>query len=180
MGEDGTVYYVSARGNVYAHARTGEVKPGWPVPVPGVYPGCGVDGPHLSPSGTIFVLGDEVVAMAPGGSAWRYRPRGALAGTSCDTDGSNSPGPAFSADGTTYVSVFTFTDTSEAIDIVALDREGHVEPGWPYRLSINGREADVVALDVSPDGRLYVTTARCGSELGGQLLALDPDGSNPD
>lgn len=175
VAADGTVYYVSARGNVYAHGRSGEVKAGWPVSVPGVFPGCDDDGPSLSPNGTVFVLGDEVVAISPSGNHWSYRPQGALGGTSCDTDSSNKPAPAFSADGTSYISVFDSMATSETIDIVALDREGHVKPGWPYRLSIDGRTSDV-GFDVSPDGTLYVATAGCGSDGVATLLALDADG----
>jgi hypothetical protein len=176
VAADGTVYYVSARGNVYAHARSGEVKAGWPVSVPGAFPGCGAHGPFLSPNGTVIVLGDEVVAISPNGNHWRYRPQGTLAGTSCDTDSSNNPPPAFSADGTTYVSVFDSITTSETIDIVALDREGHIKSGWPYRLSIDGRTADVGLLDVSPDGTLYIATGGCGSDGVATLLALDPRG----
>jgi outer membrane protein assembly factor BamB len=177
VGADGTVYYVSALGNVYAHDQAGEVKAGWPVSVPGVFPGCGRYGPFLGPDGTVLVLGDEVVAISPNGSAWRYRPDGALGGSSCDTDGANRPAPAFGSDGTTYISAFDSTEVGENIDIVALDRKGHVKPGWPYQLPIDGRSSDVASLDVSPDGRLYVTYGACGSDAVATLVALDPDGS---
>jgi outer membrane protein assembly factor BamB len=176
VAADGTVYYVSALGNVYAHDRAGEVKAGWPVSVPGVFPGCGRYGPFLSADGTVFVLGDEVVAISPNGNSWRYRPQGALRGTSCDTDSSNRPAPAFGSDGTIYLSVFDSTLTAESVEVVALDREGRVKSGWPYRLPIDGRTSDVGSLDVSPDGRLYVATGACGPEGVAMLFALDPDG----
>jgi hypothetical protein len=176
VAADGTVYYVSARGNVYAHDRAGEVRSGWPVSVPRVFPGCGEYGPFLGPDGTVLVLGEEVVAISRDGNAWRYRPDGALSGISCDTDSANQPAPAFGADGTAYISVFDFKDAGESVDVVALDRQGRVKPGWPYRLPIDGRTSDVGSLDVSPDATLYVTTGTCGSEAVGMLLALNPDG----
>ena len=76
---DGTVYYVSAQGNIYAHDRAGEVKAGWPVAVPGSANGCGSPSPYLAPDGTIYVLGDHVEARSSDGRArpgWPYRQKG--------------------------------------------------------------------------------------------------------
>jgi hypothetical protein len=172
-----TVYYLSAVGNLYAHDLEGDVKAGWPVSVPGVFPGCGGYGPYLGPDGTVYALGEEVVASTPDGNVWRYRPDGGLAGSSCDTDSRNQPAPALGADGTTYVATFGSASDAEAVEVAALDSQGRVKPGWPFRVPIDGRTSDVARLDVSPDGRLYVTYAACGgSDSGSMLLALDPDG----
>lgn len=176
VGADGTVYYVSAVGNVYAHDRAGEVKSGWPVSVSGVFPGCGFYGPYLGPDGTVYVLGDEVVALSPDGTGWRYRPEGGLGWFNCDTDGQNRPAPAFGADGTVYVAVFGADPAGQGAEVVALDRHGSVKPGWPYRLPVERGKSDVGSLDASPDGRLYVVTGPCAGTGGAMLLALDPDG----
>ena len=89
LGGDGTLYYVSATYKVYAHDRAGEVKRGWPVPVPGAGNGCGPVGPSVAPDGTIYVVGDEVSALSSDGrplSGWPYRLP-AHAGAPCfDTD----------------------------------------------------------------------------------------------
>ena len=176
VGTDGTVYYLSAQGNLYAHDRAGDLNTGWPVSVPGAFPGCGGYGPFLGPDGTVYALGEEVVASSRDGERWRYRPAGALAGQSCDADGQDRPAPALGADGTTYVATFVQAIGGETVDVVALDRHGHVKPGWPFRLPIDGRTSDVNSLDVSPDGRLYVSMGACGAGSVSTLLALDPDG----
>jgi outer membrane protein assembly factor BamB len=178
VGADGTVYYVSALGNVYAHDRSGEVKAGWPVSVPGVFPGCGFYGPYLAPDHTVYVLGDELAAMSPDGTGWRYRPEGSLGGFSCDTDGQNRPPPAFGPDGTVYVAVLAHS--ADSWEVVALDREGRVKPGWPHRVHIEEPRSDIRSLTMSPDGRLYVATGTCASPRNAMLLALDPDGQIPD
>ena len=77
IGDDGTLYYVSATHRVYAHDRTGEVKDGWPVLVPGAAGGCGPPTPHIGRDGTIFVAGDALAALTPDGialSGWPFRP----------------------------------------------------------------------------------------------------------
>ncbi len=62
-------------------------------------------------------------------------------------------------------------------EVVALDGQGRVKPGWPYRLKMDAASAYVDWLDVSPDGRLYVVTSSCGeSDYSDRLLALGPDG----
>ena len=176
VGTDDTVYYLSAQGNLYAHDRAGDVHTGWPVSVPGAFPGCGGYGPFLAPDGTVYALGEEVVASSRDGERWRYRPTGALAGQSCDLDGRNQPAPALGADGTTYVATFVHASVGETVDVVALDRQGRVKPGWPFRLPMDGRTSSVDSLDVSPDGRLYVFVGACREGSISTLLALDPDG----
>jgi outer membrane protein assembly factor BamB len=163
---DGTVYYLSALGNVYAHDQAGEVKAGWPVSVAGVYPGCAFYGPYLGPDGTIYVLGDEVVAIFPDGTGWRYRPTGGLRWPCSDVDCVPFPmAPAFGPDGTVYITVLR----GDSAEVVALDRQGNMKPGWPYRTPVDPTDPQAPLLTSSPDGQLYVA-------LGDWLLALDPDG----
>lgn len=190
---DGTVYYVSALGNVYAHARTGEVKAGWPVAVPGA--GVGFSGvgfwcvpttPYLAPDGTIYILVDdyrlnsfEITARSADGRlrpGWPYRSAGQLTRIpSGDTDGFPRPeAPAFGPDGTLYLVVFQTDATGVQAEVLALGPDGQPKPGWPYRLPIDSDSGVVPSLTVSPDGRLFV---RRGYSEGSFLLALDPDGT---
>ena len=53
-------------------------------------------------------------------------------------------------------------------EVMAIDRQGRLKAGWPYRVPFDAN-AVIVVLRVSPDGRLLIR----GGE---QLLALDPDG----
>jgi hypothetical protein len=183
VGGDGSVYYVSALGDAYALDQAGEIKAGWPVPVRGAFlaSACGPATPYPAPDGTIYVLGDEVTALFPDGSSrpgWPYSPPGSL--YSLTTEGYTDalrPAPAFGSDGTIYVAVFGREEAQDVTDIVALDRQGRLNPGWPYRLPIdvspNGNGN--LTLAVSPDGRLYVDVVDCCAP-GRTLLALDPDG----
>jgi outer membrane protein assembly factor BamB len=173
VGADGTVYYVSELGNVYAHDRAGEVKTGWPVAVPGARSGCGPASPYVAPDGTIFILADVVEARSPEGRSrpgWPYHPAGALIGPSLDTDGVVRPkAPAFGPDGTVYLVEFQTDASGLQAEVVALDAEGRHKPGWPYRLPFDPTSIDIGPLAVSLEGRLYVRG-------GDALLALDPDG----
>jgi hypothetical protein len=181
---DGSVYYVSARKNLYAHDRTGEIKAGWPVAVPGAINWCNPMSPYLAPDGTIYVLandqvlGSEVAARSPDGSSrpgWPYRPTGDLSWwPGLDTDGGPSfVVPAFGADGTVYLVVQQSDLAGSRLEVVALDREGQLKPGWPYRLPIDPTAGEVATLTVSPDGRLFVQGGYGSNYF---LLALDPDG----
>jgi hypothetical protein len=166
---DGTLYYISALGNVYAHDRTGEMRAGWPVPVSGVFPGCGAGGLYRGSDGTIYVLSEEVVALFPDGTGWRYRPDDGLSWPCFDADCVPvAVAPAFGPDGSIYV----VAPRSGSADVIALDRQGKVKLGWPYRLFIDPNDPtdpQVTSLTVSPDGRLYVVQ-------GNTVLALDADG----
>ncbi len=167
---EGAVYYLSALGNVYAHDRSGVVKAGWPVSVPDVYPGCGFYGPYLGPDRTVYVLGAEVDAILPDGSGWRYRPTDGFrwpCSVGFDTDCVPLPAaPAFSPDGTVYIAV----PKSDSSELIALDHEGRVKPGWPYPLAVDPKTTPAPVLTVSPDRRLYVGL---GDTM---VLAIDPDG----
>jgi len=174
---DGTVYYVSATHRVYAHDRAGEVKAGWPAEVLGASNPCTGQSPYLAPDGTIYVVGNEVVAISPDGSprpGWPYRPLGELIGPPFDSEGGGwSSGPVFGPDGTVYLVVFHSDVTGVRAEVVGLDRQGQVKAQWPYRLPIDPTAGESASLTVSPDGRLLV--------LGGNLLlALDPDGGISD
>ena len=183
VGGDGTVYYVSALGDVYALDRAGEIKAGWPVPVPGalVTSACGPAKPYMAPDGTTYVLGDEVTALSPDGSSrprWPYSPAGSLySPTTEGYAGALRPAPAFGPDGTVYVAVFGRREAKDVTDVVALDRQGQLKPGWPYPLPIdvspNGNGA--LSLAVRPDGRLSIDVVDCCAP-GRTLMALDPDG----
>jgi outer membrane protein assembly factor BamB len=188
VGADGAIYYVSALGNVYAHDQRGDVKAGWPVAVPGASVSCGPTTPYLAPDGTIYILvddylmGSEVTARSPDGRSrpgWPYRPAGQLSRpTSGDTDGLPSPEPpAFGPDGTVYLVVFDTDATGVQAEVVALDSNGQLKPGWPYRLPFNPTAGVAPSLSVSPDGRLFVWRGYSEDSF---LLALDPDGSVSD
>lgn len=184
VGRDGTVYYVSALGNVYAHDQSGEVKPGWPVAVPGAIGWCSRFSPYLAPDESIYVLandsvlGSELTARSPDGRVipgWPYRPAGELSWwPGLDTDGGPSfASPAFGPDGTVYVLVHLTEPTGPRLEVVALDRDGQPKPGWPFRVPIDPNSVQVGALTVSPDGRLLV---RGGYAQDSVLVSLDPDG----
>ncbi len=187
IGADGTVYYVSERGNVYAHDRAGEVKDGWPVAVPGAGNGCGPASPYLAPDGTIYVLGDIVEARSADGRArpgWPYRPEGSLTGscgvTGFDTDCVSYPhAPTFGPDGTVYLIVYHPNPAGLRAEIVAVDREGQLKDGWPYPLPIDPASPRAGPLSVAHDGRLLVGSADQhlqGTGATALLLTLDPDG----
>jgi outer membrane protein assembly factor BamB len=173
VGADGTVYYVSQLGNVYAHDRGGDVKAGWPFAAPGGGSGCGPASPYIAPDGRIFVLADVVEARSTDGSSrpgWPYRPAGNLLGPALDTDGGVIPkAPAFGPDGTVYLVEFHTDGAGVRAEVVALDLDGRLKAGWPFRLPFDPIADEISLLTVSPDGRLYVRG-------GDTLLALDPDG----
>jgi outer membrane protein assembly factor BamB len=184
VGADGTVYYVSALGNIYAHDRRGDVKAGWPVAVPGASVWCGPTTPYLAPDGTIYILvddyllGTEVTARSADGRSrpgWPYRPAGQLSWIPTgDTDAFPHPeAPAFGPEGTVYLVVFHTDPTGVRSEVVALDRQGQLKSGWPYRVPIDSTAIEVGSLTVSPDGRLFV---RGGNGPNSFLLALNPDG----
>ncbi len=170
---DGTLYYVSATHKVYAHDRTGEVKNGWPVAVPGAANLCGPATPYLAPDGTIYVAGDEFSALSPDGlalSGWPYRPTSQVSAPCFDTEcfGGPAVGGPIAPDGTAYVIAYQTDPSGIRAEVVALDRQGRLKPGWPYRVPFDANTVSVGA-SVSPDGRLIIRG-------GDQLLALDPDG----
>jgi hypothetical protein len=173
VAEDGTLYYITAAGNLYGHDSRGEVKPGWPAAIPGaVNSGCGQAAPLLSPDGSIYAVGDEITARSPDGRlrpGWPYVPDGKLTWPCLDTDcPGHSTRPVFGADGTVYFVTYGSNATEAWFDVVALSREGRLVPGWPYRLPIDPT-IDELELTVSPNDRLFVRSQRI-------LLALDPAG----
>jgi hypothetical protein len=154
-GKDSTLYYVSEKGNVYAHDRKGRVKPGWPhhLPAPAA--------PALSTDGRLVFLfntrnGSEVLALAAAGKVapgWPYRTKGPLAETPmCSTPSASPILSALAPDGTLYV-------VSQG-GVVALDRRGRTVAGWPYRLP---KGSVVTDLSLDAYGRLEVGIATGGS-----------------
>lgn len=173
----GTLYYFSATGRLYAHDRAGEVKAGWPVVVPGAGGGCGPESPYLAPDGTLFAMGDEVVAVSADGRApegWPYRPAGSQSGPCFDSEcfGGHAA-PAFGRDGTVYLLVYQPDTSGVRAEIIALDRDGQPKAGWPFRLPFDANTVSIYSPSVSPDGRVIVRTGSAPY----QLLAIDPDGS---
>ena len=165
VDSDGTIYYLSATGKVYAHDLAGEVKPGWPVDA-GILPHCAFKGPYRGPDGTVYVLGSEVLAMLRDGTEWRYRPTDELAWPCSDLDCPAQPvAPAFGSDRVVYIAVHR----EDSVEIVALDSGGQPMHGWPNRLPRDPTDPAMPSLSVSPDGRLYV-------RVGTTVVALDRDG----
>jgi len=174
---DGTLYYVSATARVYAHDKSGEVKAGWPVLVPGAWNGCGPQGPALAPDGTIYIVGDEIVALSPDGRTrpgWPYRPTGSLSGPCFDSECFDyRGGVSFGPDGTVYLVVYHGERGNVRAEIIAIDQQGQAKPGWPYPLPFDANTVPLVARGATPDGRLFVGAGYFSPFT---LLALDPDG----
>ena len=172
----GTLYYISATDKLYAHDRAGEVKSGWPVTVPGAGGGCGPESPYLAPDGTLYAMGDEVVAVSSDGrspAGWPYRAAGSQPGPCFDSECfGGHVAPAFGRDGTVYLLVYQPDSGGVRAEIVALDRDGQPEAGWPYRLPFDANTVAIYSPSVSPDGRVIVRTGSAPY----QLLAIDPDG----
>jgi outer membrane protein assembly factor BamB len=165
VDSDGTIYYLSATGKVYAHDRAGDVKAGWPVDT-GAFPQCAVKGPYRRSDGAVYILDTDVVAMSGHGTEWRYHPAVELGWPCSDSDCVGQPvAPAFGLEGVVYIALHH----DDTVKIVALDHEGQPMHGWPYRFPRDPAEPPMPTLTVSPDGRLYV-------RLGTTIVALDPDG----
>jgi outer membrane protein assembly factor BamB len=165
VDSDGTIYYLSATGKVYAHDRAGDVKAGWPVDT-GAFPQCAVKGPYRGLEGAVYVLDTDVVAMFRDGTEWRYHPANELAWPCSDSDCVGQPvAPAFGQAGVVYIALHH----DDSVEIVALDHEGQPINGWPYRFPRDPTEPQMPSLTVSPDGRLYV-------RLGTAIVSLDADG----
>ena len=190
IAADGTVYYLT-RDRIDARGPDGSARTGWPVAIPPVFPECEEPGPYLSPDGMVFVTtlarypgyeADGLWAFGPDGQprpGWPFKPAGGFATFPCEEDRFGSPPPAFGLGGRVYAAVQGVGGTPEQPQIVALDSEGRVVPGWPYPLPVPER-GQVEQLDVV-DGRLYVSLQNCGeSDFSSALLALDPDGTLSD
>ena len=77
--------------------------------------------------------------------------------------------PVFGPGGTVNLVVYQTDASGVRAEVVALGRDGQLKPGWPYRLPLDAKTVGVGAVNVAPDGRLFV---RGGNEL----LSIDPDG----
>lgn len=174
---NGTLYYISATGRLYAHDRAGEVKAGWPIVVPGAGGGCGPESPYLAPDGTLYAMGDAVVAVSPDGrspAGWPYRPAGSQPAPCFDSEcfGGHAA-PAFGRDGTVYLLVYQPDAGGVRAEVVALNRDGQPTAGWPFRLPFNANTIPIYSPSVSPDGRVIIRTGSAPY----LLLSIDPDGS---
>ena len=179
VGDDGTVYYVSATNRLYAHDLAGNVKAGWPVAVPGAGNACGPERPHMAPDGTIYSIGDDVMAISADGrpaSGWPYHPDGQLTGPCLDSECYGGHGaPLFGPDGSIFFLMFHAEGDTTRAEVVGLDRQGTPKNGWPYRLPFEPEKTYISLPAVSVDGRLFVRT-----DAPSTILALDPDGTLSD
>jgi hypothetical protein len=178
LGPDGTLYYATTAGNLYAHDGAGQIKPGWPVR--GVADSGMAGSPvYVSPAGPVYVLTDtSVTALAPDGRVpadWPWGPghSGSLSfcwrATPCAEDVRDRP--VFGPDGTVYVKVYREDDAGATlVEIAAIDPGGHPKPGWPPSIGPGGWGGWDDWLRVGPDGRVYV-------QVDGGLIALMPDGT---
>lgn len=176
IGADGTLYYVSATGRVWAHDTRGEVKAGWPYLLPEL------TRPYLTSDGRLFaVLSDSVVALTASGSlapGWPYvlpGPRQPGCFAEYDTDCFGVALPALAADGTLYVALEPLSAGSGSA-IVALDAQGSNVPGWPYELPAN---TYATSIEVLPTGWIALWPTICdaaGCQWTGDALLLTPEG----
>ena len=189
LDANGTVYVASAKGgmsegpaSVVAFEGDGDTKVGWPVALAGLRASCPEMSIRLavSPAGTLNVLenvadGGIVLGVDPAGSTvpgWTYRAEELDWGcpADCAPEGPPNP-PVFSADGTAYLT--TGEGYSEApSQILALDRQGRLRPGWPYPLSVPSTDGSITNLTMSPTGLLYVSRVSSGVVL----FPLGPSG----
>lgn len=176
LGPDGTLYYATAAGNLYAHDRAGQIKAGWPVRDVAAS-GMAGSPVYVSPLGSIYVLtAAGVTALAPEGRSladWPWSPGPAASLSSCwrATPCANdvTDQPAFAPDDTVYVTVYREVGAAGNIvrEIDAIDPNGDAKPGWPISIAATGSWQ---GLRVGPDGRVYVR-----GDLA--LDALMPDGA---
>lgn len=170
MESDGTMTYVSATGKVYAHDRSGEVKAGWPIEVPGALGNgrCGPAPVYYASFQHVVALGDDVHVLSKTGAepnGWPYRPPGDLVWPCPDTDcGARPVAPLLP-----FLVVYVDDPGGGFLEVIAV-RGGAIAPGWPYRLSIDPAIATVEAFTLSPDGRLFI-------QGGGSLVALNAFGN---
>jgi len=136
VGADGTLYYVTPKGDAFAVDPAGRTKAGWPVRGVGLGWSCDspTSSPYLGPDGTVFLLTDSIIALDPMGRplpGWPYAPKGSL------TEPGVTPGPwaplapVFGQDGTVYVTTWAFNGEGPVAQVEAIDRAGNREPGWP-------------------------------------------------
>jgi hypothetical protein len=179
IGADGTLYYDTLSGDVYARDGKGAVKSGWPVRGVGGSD-LAVSPPYVSPDGSILALDRSGATwLSPGGralAAWGPGRSGSLSyctGGATGCAGRVSAAPVFAPDGTVYVLVWVADAESGNLDteIAALDRHGDVKSGWPRpALGLVFAGLEGAWLRVGPDGRVYI--------VGNQgVYALMPDGT---
>ena len=173
IGSDGTLYYVSARGEVFAHDLNGRVRPGWPVRLPGPV------APTLLPDGRLFfTFDDQLVALTADGDpapGWPYRlpTHGdwavACCGAPCLPPGVGTA--AFGADGTYYAALAP-EKAGGAGQVIAVDSQGGLVAGWPFPLPSaqrlpSGRQPQVsLSLSVNPNGLIVVNVSSWPEEAG--------------
>ena len=189
LDESGTLYVASARGgmsegpvSVTVYDQDGNTRAGWPVAPDALRSGCPEWEVRLAqiPAGTLYVLENVggkgvVVALDPAGSTvpgWTYRTAALDWGCSWDCGGENPPNaPVFSADGTAYLT--TGEGFASSPQVLALDSQGRLRPGWPHVLPVPSPGASITNLALSPGGLLFVSQVADSSVT---LFPLGPDG----
>jgi hypothetical protein len=159
VGEDGSIYYVSASGKVWGQDRNGEIIEGWP------YELAEPIAPSLRADGTLqFIESSRVVVLSKHGKAvsgWPYRTKGSFLAPGCDTPGFPHPLATTAVDGTLYLASWD----GKRSTVVALDIDGAVADGWPYTTPAGWRVSD-----------LYLSDGMVAGWLIGDICGEGPDG----
>jgi len=155
LADDGTIYFTSGEGRLYAVDPRGRKK--WHFSTRGT----SLSSPAVAPDGTVIFTSDACYAVrADGTQRWRFRESG---GT-----------PVIGADGTTYI--------AGSGRVFAIDVEGRrkwtfvydkgrwwVKPEWRARGVPSMPNPPLLGVAIAPDRTVLVSVA-------GRLVALDPDG----
>ena len=168
VGDDGSLSYVTAAGNVWRHGRDGEPVAGWPFELGETlrpYPVADGrlaflrEGPEpeatvIDAAGTL-VVGWPVVFDRPLQSRCLFG----------DTPCVGTVTPIFAPDGTLFAALGTANWTVTAGDgaIAMVGPDGRMVPGWPVLLGDLGH---AVGLSIDPHGRLEVDVVSCAPDAG--------------
>jgi outer membrane protein assembly factor BamB len=160
IGADGVVYVVNNANHVLAINPDGAIRDGWPAQVAGTTGSCfGPPTPSLADDGTVFVItggaapDGSISAIGPDGhmlDGWPQTPQVEFAYPcrGC-TPGPPEPGTAVTVGDLIFVAMYP-GDPGLGVDVVGLNRDGAILPGWPAHIDIGE-----ITLRAAPDGRLF-------------------------